>query len=1182
MQLKTIEIKGFKSFGDKVVINFNDGVTGIVGPNGCGKSNIVDAMRWVLGEQKTKALRSDKMENVIFNGTKKRKQSQLAEVSLTFDNTKNILPTEYSNIRITRRLFRTGDSEYQINNVNCRLKDINNLFLDTGIGSDSYAIMELKMIDEILNDKDNSRRALFEEASGVSKYKKRKKETLNKLKGTEADLERVEDILFEIEKNLKTLKAQAKKTQRFYELKKQYQELSLDLAHYSLKDFNEKLEILESKIENQNEQKISIDTKIKETEAQIEKDKLELVHQEKLLATRQKATNDFVGEIRQYESDKRLQNESLRMLKDKEMSIEQQRFSDEEQLENTTKELEILNKNLKKAQGELIDAETKTTDLKTKKAESQKDQQILKQENEKLKKAVSELQSACYTLEKNIAVNKIQLNSLSEELQRSSSDHSTKSKELDEFAEMLIQIEKDIEAKKIELENLKSEEENIQNQKKKNQENLESSREKIANLNRQLDAKQNEFNLTKSLVNSMEGYSESLKFLKKNESWSKNALFLSDIINCKSEYKAIIENYLENYLNYFVVNDFETAQEAIELLDKSKKGRANFFINSFFKDKSFDATIDIKHCVSGLEITNSDKKYEKLIQYLLGNVYIIEDEKPGVEALIKTYRKQNPEIVFLSKDGKFAASAVHLSGGSMGMFEGKKIGRKQNLEQLEKEIKVLEENLLNEKINLEKLKENKNTLENSSNQKQILQNQQALHQIENEYKLIEKQQVQHQNFIQSHSNRKEEIKSQQNNYLGLIESNSKTFEKQKKQLESSEKKLNELEQNFNLANEKLQQDSEIFNQANIYFLQRKNWLESIERDINFKKGQSENLEKRLTQSEENLQKTQAEINGIVNAQSFSDEDLAEMYEQKESMEKAVQEAENEFFQQREGIENLESSIRKERNKKDEIDAQITNVKDEINETKLQQSSLIERLSVEFEIESQKLFHLEPQSDLDAETLRTKVEKIKNRLANFGNINPLAVEAYEEIQERHNFIVQQKEDLLEAKDSLLETIAEIDETAKEKFMEAFDIIKNNFYEVFQNLFNEGDTCNLLLTDPENPLESGINIVAKPKGKRPLTINQLSGGEKTLTATALLFSIYLFKPAPFCIFDEVDAPLDDQNIDKFNRIINKFSSNSQFIIVTHNKRTMSTTDVIYGVTMQEQGVSRVVPVDFRSLK
>ncbi|MEP5105499.1 MAG: chromosome segregation protein SMC, partial [Ekhidna sp.] len=383
--------------------------------------------------------------------------------------------------------------------------------------------------------------------------------------------------------------------------------------------------------------------------------------------------------------------------------------------------------------------------------------------------------------------------------------------------------------------------------------------------------------------------------------------------------------------------------------------------------------------------------------------------------------------------------------------------------------------------------------------------------------------------------------------------------------------------------EKLDQKSSVYNEQNVIFHQRQNKLNSILQEISYKEESYENSIERIEKNKEDLESATSNLNELVKKSTASDDELVSMYDEKETLESGVNEAEKEYYEARGLIDEEEKILRETQRKREGIDHALMEWQNKLNDAKMGLNSVKDRLSVEFNIDLQKIKDedISDYKKFNEEELRTKVEKLRNRLDNMGPINPMAMEAFEEIQERHTFITEQKEDLLKAKDSLLTTISEIDEVAKETFMEAFHHIKDNFIKVFRTLFTEEDDCDLILTNPDQPLESAIDIIAKPKGKRPLTINQLSGGEKTLTATSLLFSIYLLKPAPFCIFDEVDAPLDDANIDKFNEIIRKFSKESQFIIVTHNKRTMASTDVIYGVTMQEQGVSKVVPVDLREL-
>ena len=840
MKLSKIEIKGFKSFGDKTIINFNDGVTGVVGPNGCGKSNVVDAIRWVLGEQKTTLLRSDKMENIIFNGSKSRKKLNLAEVSITFDNTKNLIPTEYSNVSITRKYFRSGESEYFLNDIKCRLKDITNLFLDTGITSNNYAIIELSMVDNILNDKDNSRMKLFEEASGISKFKKRKKETLNKIDYTDKDLERVDDLIYEIEKNLRSLKRQSEQTKKFYELKDKYKKLSINLAIKTTEEKTIRLNKLKTDLKKIEVNDVKLSSGIAKKNANLESLKSSLISFEKELMKKQKIVNDKLERIRKHEENKKIKKEKLKFLEIK---------SDE------------LNKKIK------LDEESNSRSLFS--IESIK-KEILQEEN---------------------SLQKL-------------------SKKLNKTKEEFSKFEKEIDNKQIKTSS------------------LDEINEKFRSIN---------FNL-KSIQE------------KKNQ-----------IISL------------------------------IQIEEMNKK-----------------------------EIILKLNSFEKKIDEILSNVNFIE----------KSFSNENKELIKLNK--QFTKKSKDLS---------------------------------NEEILFNKIKNKINSLTN-----------------ELDYK-------------------------------------SSTYDYNLKQIKNNKKEL-------------LNTKDQIKNSKNI------------------------------TSDKDNL--------------------LIDLYNQKDKLEIELNNYENDYQKTRDEIDKIDDEIKLNRDKKEQNLLLINEHKNEIHDLELDLNSVSERIKVEFELNILDLKLDEGVfENKSIEIVENIILKTKEKIDKIGQINPLALETYNEMKERHEFITKEKNDLLEAKESLLKTITEIDKNATETFLDSFEKIKKYFKDVFRSLFIEDDDCDLILSDHNSPLESSIDILAKPKGKKPISINQLSGGEKTLTATSLLFAIYLLKPAPFCIFDEVDAPLDDNNIDKFNRIIKKFSKDSQFIIVTHNKRTMMNTDIIYGITMPEQGVSKVVPVDLRNL-
>ena len=840
MKLSKIEIKGFKSFGDKTIINFNDGVTGVVGPNGCGKSNVVDAIRWVLGEQKTTLLRSDKMENIIFNGSKSRKKLNLAEVSITFDNTKNLIPTEYSNVSITRKYFRSGESEYFLNDIKCRLKDITNLFLDTGITSNNYAIIELSMVDNILNDKDNSRMKLFEEASGISKFKKRKKETLNKIDYTDKDLERVDDLIHEIEKNLRSLKRQSEQTKKFYELKDKYKKLSINLAIKTTEEKTIRLNKLKTDLKKIEINDVKLSSGIAKKNANLESLKSSLISFEKELMKKQKVVNDKLERIRKHEENKKIKKEKLKFLEIK---------SDE------------LNKKIK------LDEESNSRSLFS--IESIK-KEILQEEN---------------------SLQKL-------------------SKKLNKTKEEFSKFEKEIDNKQIKTSS------------------LDEINEKFRSIN---------FNL-KSIQE------------KKNQ-----------IISL------------------------------IQIEEMNKK-----------------------------EIILKLNSFEKKIDEILSNVNFIE----------KSFSNENKELIKLNK--QFTKKSKDLS---------------------------------NEEILFNKIKNKINSLTN-----------------ELDYK-------------------------------------SSTYDYNLKQIKNNKKEL-----------------------------------------LN----------------------TKDQIKNSKNITSDKDVLLIDLYNQKDKLEIELNNYENDYQKTRDEIDKIDAEIKLNRDKKEQNLLLINEHKNEIHDLELDLNSVSERIKVEFELNILDLKLDEGVfENKSIEIVENIILKTKEKIDKIGQINPLALETYNEMKERHEFITKEKNDLLEAKESLLKTITEIDKNATETFLDSFEKIKKYFKDVFRSLFIEDDDCDLILSDHNSPLESSIDILAKPKGKKPISINQLSGGEKTLTATSLLFAIYLLKPAPFCIFDEVDAPLDDNNIDKFNRIIKKFSKDSQFIIVTHNKRTMMNTDIIYGITMPEQGVSKVVPVDLRNL-
>lgn len=1174
MLLTKLEIRGFKSFGDRVVFNFDEGVTGVVGPNGSGKSNVVDSIRWVLGEQKTRSLRSEKMDNVIFNGTKNRKPLQMAEASMTFKNTKNLLPTEYSEVTITRRYYRSGDSEYLLNGVTCRLKDITNLFMDTGIGPDSYAIIELKMIDEILNDQNNSRRGLFEEAAGISKFKKRKKETMKKLQDTDADLERVEDLLHEIGKNMRSLERQAKQAERFLKTKEQYKDLALQLAVKSVSSQVETILRLNKQLEAENDKKVSLGKQVAELDAKIEQQKTDLLKKEKLLSSRQKTLNEHVNKIRTFESDKKIKNERLKYLNDKSQSLQKQLEEDIKSSDRAKFSLEGLEKEREQLEKMFRETEYVLEELR-KAYEEQKGRSTgLRTEVEELTTQVKSKQQGLYQLKKTLEISQVQRTSLQQELEREASDTSERSANLAEFDAKINELGQELNIKKERLAVLEENQIQTESRIARLEASLKSLQEELAKANRSLDAKRNEYNLTKSMVDNLEGYPQALKFLKKTTKWGKSAPLLSDIITCDEKYRVAIENYLESFLNYYVIDNEEHALEAVNILSDSAKGKANFILLNKLASFKSKSTKQFESAIPAIQIVECDEQYRRLAHFVLEDVYIVTSNQEQLPS--------DDSVTFITQNGKIIKRKYSISGGSVGLFEGKKIGRVKNIEKLDIQIKELEK----KKAGLKKLIEQEEKdiihLKENLSKEEITDLRNEINILSQEFVAIKTKKEQFANLLADSANKRDSILERLHQLQESIETNTPKVAEEEDALVELENRLQDLREGLDAQSELTSQKSGAFNQQNILFHQQNNKLESIEKEIEYKRNSYERGKARIENNQTDLKSTDNEILKLQDTVGDNEQLLLDLYEEKESIGQGVQEAEKDYYNLRGQISETEKGLRELQNGEMALNQLLLELQSKVNETRMSISSVKERVSVEFELDLEHYMGENPdQSPISVEMLREEVTKLKSKMDKMGPINHMAIDAYNEIKERNDFIIEQKADLVKAKESLLATIAEIDEVARTNFMEAFQEIRENFIKVFRSLFTQEDSCDLTLVDPDDPLGSKIEIIARPKGKRPLTINQLSGGEKTLTATALLFSIYLLKPAPFCIFDEVDAPLDDANIDKFNKIIREFSKNSQFIIVTHNKRTMASTDVVYGVTMLEQGVSTVVPVDLRTI-
>ena len=1175
MRLKTLEIKGFKSFADKTVLNFDEGITGVIGPNGCGKSNIIDSIRWVIGEHKISNLRSENQAGLVFNGSKSRSASGMAEVSLTFENTRNVLPTEFTTVTITRKFYKNGDSEYRLNDVACRLKDIHNLFMDTGVSTDSYAIIELGMVDDIIKDKENSRRRMLEQAAGISIYKTRKKEAKTKLDATEGDLNRIEDLLFEINNNLKTLESQARKAERFYEVKKEYREISIELAKAALEGFNITFKELSEQQQTETDRKMALEAEIATEEAAVEDDKLHFVAKERELQVLQKSFNELVATIRTKENDKNLATQQLTYLRERERNLTDFLNNAEGQLQGLTDSIEFTGRQVEEEQ-EVFDTmqdelETLHDMVEEKKEHFHQKKQLL----ENLRRDQQQWQRQQFEAEKKVAVADTSVQNLQRSIQQLQEEKTSRQAQIQQLEDEKATLQDTLAESKERLEEMVRFQEETKGKILATQADIEGLRDQLVDENRTLDAKKNEYDLLKSLVDSLEGYPESIKFLKKNNEWNNKAPILSDIFFCKEDYRTCIENLLEPYLNYYVVNNAEEAVQAIRLLDLHKKGKANFFILDQFHHQG-GSLFTPPGTIPALEVVEIDERYKGLGNYLLGKVFIAEDISS-----MDFGQVADQDALIVEKSGRMYRGRYSFSGGSVGLFEGKKLGRAKNLEKLDAEIKALETVVSGLRQQIQD-KHNEVLGYNSQlNENNINTAREKINQLNNQLFALQNRIENFHHLIASGDKRLEEMTQS-------LATNQQSIAGVKDELESLNEKVHALHDGIVEADRASQEAEQQFNQANVQYnnqnlqhTRQHSKVQALKQELEFKRKQLSDLHTQITNNKSQLEDAVANIEAAEEKLSHAEDGLIDLFRRKEEEEKALNEKDQEYYNFRNQLNEKESALRARQRAKEQLEQALNTIKDKVNELKLQLASMKERLSVEFKVNLDEILDDARTSTLSVEELQASAERLKKRLENMGEINPTAIEAFQEMKKRYEFILEQKNDLVAAKESLMATIQEVESTANQKFLETFNTVKENFIRVFKALFTEEDQCDLILSDPENLAETGIEIIAKPKGKRPAAITQLSGGEKTLTATALLFAIYLIKPAPFCILDEVDAPLDDANVGKFTNMIRKFSDNSQFIIVTHNKQTMAAVDVIYGVTMQEPGVSKLVPVDFRSL-
>jgi chromosome segregation protein len=1170
MRLKSLSIKGFKSFADDTVINFSENLIGIVGPNGSGKSNIVDAVRWVLGEQKTSELRLDSMSDVLFNGTKTRKEGRVARATLTFDNTKNILPTDYNEVSISRILYRDGSSEYRLNDVTCRKKDITSLFIDSGIGSNSYAIISLNMVEDILHDNGGSRRYMIEQAAGITKYKIRKKETQSKLRSTKEDLDRVSDLLFEIEKNMSSFERQAKRTEKFNALKESYKNTSPLAASMEVNAINESINDLSNKVKTEKDHKLTLETEIKTLDASIEKHKKDILKSELSLNQDQKAYNTLIENLSQEENNKNLLNQRIINTNDQIATNQTIIVEEEKKIKVSADKVELIQSSINTIEKELNELKVESAKAKEEFESIQKEHQSLRQRENLIKIEAAQRQQVVRTAqlsfeslktEHQLTVSGIeQLQLRVSTLKENSKPLETREKELDASLKELTK----------ELDKINQEVEKTTQGAEQVMVAFEDHKKKLQQSELNQSSLQQRIKFLKNVIEKNEGVPQSVAYL---QSENKALITMSDLITVTDDrYTGVVELFFQDKLHHIIAKDRLQATELLKMVSQAQKGKANLIIESELFQNS--DTPELKDHTRLIDVLTYLPEHKKLIEFLTHNVYIATSKGSD----------QNPVegVTILDHEQYRISTRGALYGGSNTLFEGVQLGRKQILENLQKQYDQSQAEAQQMQDKLSQLKDKVTLSKNELNANQI-----DLHKKQQSQQNIERELYQITSQISNQHNNLEAVKTQISEAEGKSTTLVAKIAAQEIEVQnlinvkSDEISDEQLAEEISASYNKMTLLSQRRDESNRNLYQKENQLQLLRKDSEFQKENLVNIEHTISSKK---RESELLVEQVANHNTKMEQlkaNLAKQYQEKETLQKRLNSYEDTYYKEKGKIFEMEKKRSTQQQNLHQRDNLISNINEKLSTKKFDLQAVLDRCDIEFGV---KINTYEPPEGTDTtvslQELVKKRDSIQHKIRNFGEINPMAITAYNEIKERHEYITKERDDVLAAQQSLEDTITEIEDAASSKFTDSLDLIKVNFKKVFQGLFSDDDDCDIILLDAENPLDARIEIVAKPKGKKPKSISQLSGGEKTLTAASFLFALYLLKPAPFCIFDEVDAPLDDVNVLKFNKIIREFSEDSQFIVITHNKLTMSEVDILYGVFLKEQGVSGVSAVDFRT--
>ncbi len=1172
MYLSKVEIVGFKSFAHKTILRFNDGITAIVGPNGCGKSNVIDAIRWSIGEQKASVLRSDKMEEVIFNGAGKRRPLGMAEVSLTIENTRGILPTEYSEVVITRRLFRNGDSEYLLNKTQCRLRDIVDLFMDTGMGANAYSVIELKMIETILSDRADERRRLFEEAAGVTKYKARRREALRRLDSTQQDLARVNDILKEVGKKVGSLERQAKRAQEYTQIDQQRRTLEVEILEREYAATLGRIGPLEEGLTQARSQRSALDAQLSQEETTLRELEQEQGEIEMALVEAQKDLNAITERI---------------------ASIEQQQAVAVERKRSLTMIIERAERDSQEAQGGIealaIDREEVEGLLRTiveQSASAEQEYEAIRAEVSGAESELNERRTAAKGSQEQVIeiINRLaelrgeeertraRIESINQRLERFDEQDEEARGEMERAAEILEELEAEYSQAQRRMEEVQQEFEQGQEQKGTLRSRIDELRTQSIELHNAINTRQSKIEFLSGLVDQ----DESVRFLVADPDWSPvERITVAEAISTGEEFRPALTAALGGAARFLIVPTADDAMRGMRSLEANRKGKATFICLDRVPEARQPADLSgITALGWASDLSTSFPEFDRLRRYLLSDTLVVETIDQAMQATVAGMAEQAVTL-----DGVLVRNGGVIRGGGRTNDEGITLGKREQVEKLEGELLELRRNLEELHAQIARETEAHNSINLGALSNAIREAQQSLGHLEKRRAQAEYEHEYAGDLIEEHDADRQRIHEEMARLNGQLEGTEPRRSALQEEQQVAERSAREQSAALDRIESEFGERVRVMNEHKVTLAglrgDERTAQAELERILRDRENAIRTIERRRVEREQ----AEEELQGI-------DQVLSERSGQLESFRIELidararrEEIEQKQTSKREEITRHGEILREERKDYERSIDLMHELEIKLNELKLKAEQLLlhGREELEFEVTLKEF----AEHDIEMTDLREQLRQAKGRIKMLGTVNLLAYEEWREESERFNFLKAQLDDLHTAEKTLMNTITEINDTAQRKFMETFDQIRKNFIDIFTSLFLEGDEADLRLEEGD-PLEAQIEIIAKPRGKRPHSIDLLSGGEKTLTAIALLFAIYLVKPSPFCILDEVDAPLDDANIDRFIQLVKRFIGQTQFIIVTHNKRTMSAADTMYGVTQEEDGVSKIVSVRFTETK